>query len=205
MRLEPPLHVLLAQERCVRWGRDESDQVPQPWLIGRRAQLEPLGIQPVQLVPQPIGTTTKVFEPRFFRSTELSSPSEWRFFQVEPTQTGLIRPHGIGQDTGIAPVILGPRHTVPIPKPVELFGIQRKEVEAAFEQTFDNGAPRHFDGDGYPLRLSRRQRPEPVRQPGKTGSIMVHHSFTHPPTVAVEHIDLMLLRAPINPHKPLVR
>src|SRR6266478_9370155 len=83
--------------------------------------------------------------------------------------------------------------------------MQRKEVEAAFEQTVDNGAPRHFDGDGYPLRLSSRQRPEPVRQPGKTGAIMVHNSFTHPPTVAVEHVDLMLLRAPINPHKPLVR
>src|SRR5262244_1249006 len=34
---------------------------------------------------------------------------------------------------------------------------------------------------------------------------MVHNSFTHPPTVAVEHRDLMLLRAPINPHKPRVR
>src|SRR4029434_3110139 len=33
---------------------------------------------------------------------------------------------------------------------------------------------------------------------------MVHNAFTHPPTVAVEHRDLMLLRAPINPHKPLV-
>jgi len=127
-----------------------------------------------------------------------------RFFQVEPTKTGLIRTHGIGQDKGIASVILGPRHTVTIPEPVELFGIQRKEVKAAFEQPFDNGAPRHFDGDGYPLRLSRRQCPEPVRQPGKTSSIMVHNAFTHPSTVAVEHRDLMLLRAPINPHKPLV-
>jgi len=48
---------------------------------------------------------------------------------------------------------------VTIPEPVELFGINRKEVEAAFEQTFDDCAPRHFDGDGYSLRLSRRQRP----------------------------------------------
>jgi hypothetical protein len=69
---------------------------------------------------------------------------------LEPTKTGLIRTHGIGQDKGIAPVILGPRHTVTIPEPVELFGMNRKEVEAAFEQTFDNGAP---------LRLSHRQRP----------------------------------------------
>src|SRR5215510_8795493 len=34
---------------------------------------------------------------------------------------------------------------------------------------------------------------------------MVHHPFTHPATCAVEHTDLMLLGAPINAHKPLVR
>jgi hypothetical protein len=33
---------------------------------------------------------------------------------------------------------------------------------------------------------------------------MVHGPFSHPATVAVEHTDLMLLGAPINPHKPIV-
>ena len=80
-----------------------------------------------------------------------------------------------------------------IPEAVELLGINRKDVEAAFEQPFDNRAPRHFDGHGDPLRLSRRQGPQPGRQLGQTGSIMVHDPFTHPATVAVEHTDLMLL------------
>jgi hypothetical protein len=93
---------------------------------------------------------------------------------------------------------------VTIPKPVELLGIQRKDVEAAFDQSFDNRAPRHFDGHGDPLRLSRRHGPQPVCQPGQTSSIMVHGPFTHSATVAVEHTDLMLLGAPINPHKPSV-
>src|SRR5262249_15019445 len=119
-------------------------------------------------------------------------------------QGGGRRPAAAGRKKGVGWVILGPRHTVTIPEPVELFGMQCKEVEAAFEQPFDNGTPRHFDGDGDPLRLSRRQRPQPVRQPGETGAIMVHHSFTHPPTVVVEHTDLMLLRAPIHPHNPLL-
>jgi hypothetical protein len=74
----------------VSWGRDEIDQVPQPWLIGSRAQLEQLGIQPVQLVPQPIGTATELFEQRFLRSTQLPSQQELRFIQLEPTKTGLI-------------------------------------------------------------------------------------------------------------------
>jgi hypothetical protein len=51
MRLEHPLHLLLAQQHGVGGGGGQSDQVPQPGLIGRRAQLEHLGIKPVQLLP----------------------------------------------------------------------------------------------------------------------------------------------------------
>ncbi len=34
---------------------------------------------------------------------------------------------------------------------------------------------------------------------------MVHDALPHPATVAVEHKDLMLLGALINPYKPIVR
>jgi hypothetical protein len=128
-----------------------------------------------------------------------------RGIELEPTKTGLIGTHGIGQDKGIAPVILGSRHTVPIPEPVKLLRVNRKDMEAAFEQSFDDRASRHFDGHGDALRLSRRHALQPVRQLGQTGSIMVDSAFPHPATVAVEHTDLMLLGAPINAHKPLVR
>src|SRR5215510_3778281 len=47
MRLEDPLYVLLTQQRGVRRGRGQIDQVPQPGRIGRRAQLEHLGIKSV--------------------------------------------------------------------------------------------------------------------------------------------------------------
>jgi len=50
----------------------EVEQVPQPWLVSRRAQLEHLGIKPVQLVPEPIGTPPELFEQHFFSATELS-------------------------------------------------------------------------------------------------------------------------------------
>jgi hypothetical protein len=78
---------------------------------------------------------------------------------LEPTKTGLIGTDGISQDKGITPVILGSRHTMTIPEAVELLRMQRKDVEAAFEQPFDNRAPWHFDGHRDPLRLSRRQGP----------------------------------------------
>ena len=92
----------------------------------------------------------------------------------------------------VGPDRSGPHHTVPIPEPVELLRVHRKDMEAAFEQSFDNRASRHFDGHSYPLRLSSRQGPQPVRQPSQTGSIMVYNPFTHPASVPVEPIDLML-------------
>src|SRR5215471_9908412 len=72
IRLEYPAHLLLAQQGGLGWGGGEGEQVPQPWLVSRRAQLEDLGIKPVQLVPEPIGTPPELFEQRFFSATELS-------------------------------------------------------------------------------------------------------------------------------------
>jgi hypothetical protein len=116
-----------------------------------------------------------------------------RFIQVEPTKTGLIGTDGIGQDKGIAPVILGARHGVAVTKASELFGVHRKDVEASLDQSFDNRTPWHFDGHGDPLWLSRRHSPQPGGELSQAAPIMVYHSFPHHMTVAVEHADLMLL------------
>ena len=72
MRLEHPLHLRRAQQRGVGRGGGQIEEVPQTRRIGRRAQLEHLRIQPVQLIASPIGTATELFEQRFFSSTELS-------------------------------------------------------------------------------------------------------------------------------------
>jgi hypothetical protein len=73
-RREHSLHLRFTQERDRRGGGRQIDAVPQPWRIGGRAQREPLGIQPVQLIPEPMSPATEGFEQRFFRSTALSSP-----------------------------------------------------------------------------------------------------------------------------------
>jgi len=116
-----------------------------------------------------------------------------RFIQVEPTKTGPIGTQRIGQDKGIASVILGSRYTVTIPEAVELLGINRKDVEASLDQPFDNRTPWHFDGHSDPLGLSRRYSPQPGGELSQAAPSMVYYSFTHHMTVAVEHADLMLL------------
>jgi hypothetical protein len=155
--------------------------------------VEHLGIQPVQLVPSPIGTATERFEQRCLRSTQLPSQQELRFVQVEPTKTGLIGTDGIGQDKGIAPVILGARHGVAVTKASELSGVNRKDVEASLDQSFDHRTPWHCDGHGDPLWLARRHSPQPGGKLSQAAPSMVYPSFTHHVTIAVEHTDLLLL------------
>jgi hypothetical protein len=105
----------------------------------------------------------------------------------------LIRSQRIGKHKGIASVVFRSRDTVTVPEPVELLGVHGKDVEAALDQPFDNRTTRYFNRHGHPLRLSRRQRPQPGHQLGQTGAIMVNGPFTHQATVAVEHTDLMPL------------
>src|SRR2546428_205190 len=64
-----------------------------------------------------------------------------------PAETGVIRPHGISQDKGIASIILSTRDTMAVTEPIQLFGIQRKDVQPSLNQPFHNGAPWDFDSD----------------------------------------------------------
>ena len=135
----------------------------------------------MQLLPSPIGTPPARCEQRFFHAPALSYQYQVRCIQVEPTKTGPIGTDCVSKDKGIAPVIFGSRDTVTITKPVQLLGMNRQDVEASFESSFNNRATRHFKSHGDPLRLSHRQRstakppaapdwlhhgPRPVHPPG---------------------------------------
>jgi hypothetical protein len=59
----------------------------------------------------------------------------------------LIRPHGIRQDKGITPIILSARNTMAVTEPIQLFGMNRKDVKPSLNQPFNNGATWDFDSD----------------------------------------------------------
>ena len=47
---------------------------------------------------------------------------------------------------------------MPVPKPVELLGIDREYADSMLEQRLDNRAVRLFDRNCNPLRVTVRQR-----------------------------------------------
>ena len=59
----------------------------------------------------------------------------------------------VAQHVSVAPVILGAGHGEAVAEPIELLGIDPKDAKTAFQQGFDDGALRHFDG--HPNDLGR--------------------------------------------------
>src|SRR4030095_9402990 len=100
--------------------------------IGCRAQLQHLGIKAMQLLPQPIRGPTEFFKQRFFRPTQIPQHEELRGIPPEAAETGAIRAERISQDKSITPIILGAGHTMAVTKPIELLGINRKNVKSSF-------------------------------------------------------------------------
>ncbi len=91
-----------------------------------------------------------------------------------------------------------------ITKPVELFWVDRKDLKATFHEQLDDGTPWDFDGDRDPVHLPCGQGRQPRSALGQSDSLMRDAAFTDTVAVTVQDTDLVGLRAPINPDKPLV-
>jgi hypothetical protein len=93
---------------------------------------------------------------------------------------------------------------VTVAEPVELFGVDRKDMKATFHQQLDDGTPWYFDGDCDTMHLPCGEGREPCSARSQRTSLMRDAPFTDRAAVPIKDTDLVALRAPINPHKPLV-
>src|SRR4029434_2478300 len=91
-----------------------------------------------------------------------------------------------------------------IAEPIELFGVNRKDMKATFHQQLDDGTPWDFDGDRHTVHLPCGQGRQPCGALRQSDSLMLDAACSDTVAVPVQDTDLVRLRAPINPHKPLV-
>src|SRR3546814_14499682 len=61
---------------------------------------------------------------------------------------------------------------------------------------------RRLDRHSYFLRPRAGDREDPLRHGGQAGAIVRKAARSQPDTSRVAHMDLMILRAPIDTHKP---
>jgi hypothetical protein len=82
---------------------------------------------------------------------------------------------------------------VAIAKPVELLGVDRKDMKAPFHQQLDDGAPWDFDGDRDPMHLPCSEGREPCSALIQSPSLMRNAPFTDLATVPIKDTDLVAL------------
>jgi hypothetical protein len=116
--------------------------------MGSRAQLQHLGIQPMQLVTKPMGYAAKFLKQTCLSSAQLAQDEESRRPQAHCSEALRIGPQCVGQSQRLTPII--PSYSVAVSKAIKLFGMDRTHLEPLLESRLDNGATGHLNGNGDP-------------------------------------------------------
>jgi hypothetical protein len=72
---------------------------------------------------------------------------------LDPPKRLCVRLNARGQNEGVTPIILRPRHGKPIAQSIEQFRIDRVNAQPRSQQRFNYRAVIHLDGNGYLLRI----------------------------------------------------
>ena len=97
---------------------------------------------------------------------------------------------GVGEHVGIAAVVLGAGDGELIAEAVELFGVDRIDLETALEQDLDDGTVRHLDRHGDRGRLFAARRHQPVAHLGEACSPVREGSLADNLSIGRDEADL---------------
>jgi hypothetical protein len=100
--------------------------------------------KPPQLLAEPVGEATALLPEVVVDAGQLPQWQQPGILGIQPPERRPVRAQRRGQHEGIAPIILGARHAVAIAEAIELLGIEREDVDAAFQQRVHQGPARHF-------------------------------------------------------------
>src|SRR6266853_6369215 len=121
---------------------------------------------------------------------------------VERWAPRLIGAQAVGQHVSVAPVIFGAGHGEAVAEPVELLGIDPIDAKAAFQQGFDDGALRHFDGHANDLGRRAGAGNQPIAQLLDPRAAMRKGSLAQALSAGIDQANLMALARPVDAHKP---
>ena len=121
-----------------------------------------------------------------------------RVFDREPAEAMPVGSQGVGEHVGIAAVVLGAGDGELIAEAVELFGVDRIDLETALEQDLDDGTVRHLDRHGDRGRLFAARRHQPVAHLGEARSPVREGSLADNLSIGRDEADLMGLARPVD-------
>src|SRR5215472_591818 len=122
---------------------------------------------------------------------------EWivKFDSTEARQVGSQR---VGQDVGIATVVLGTCHRVPVTKSIELFRVDGEDGSAMFNQSLDDRAVRCLDANCHFVQAAECD--EFLHECTDACARVRHTLLENDLSIAIKNADLMILRAPVDPN-----
>src|SRR5208337_1545222 len=124
-----------------------------------------------------------------------------RVFDREPAEAMPVGSQGVGEHVGIAAIVLGAGDGESIAEAVELFGVDRIDLETALEQDLDDGTVRRLDRHGDRGRLFAARRHQPVAHLGEACSPVREGSLADNLSIGRDEADLMGLARPVEPPK----
>jgi hypothetical protein len=161
-----------------RGGRGgEPHERPKPPFVGGGTEGERLRIKAVELLAQPTGEAPPLLAQLILHPRPLPKLNDQRILGRERPEGRLVGREGGGQYERIPTIIFGPRDRVAVAEAVELLGVEREDVEAAFEQRVDHRAPRHLQRDGDASGLPARELRQPLGEGVERHGLMGNGAF----------------------------
>lgn len=109
----------------------------------------------------------------------------------------------IGEDEGVAAVVLGAAQRVTVAESVDLLGVQGEDGQATSEKGFDDGPVRLFDGDGKVVGLAFGQAHKPGDGIQKTFPTVSEAALSDELALGIENTSLMKPAAKIDANEEL--
>ena len=104
----------------------------------------------------------------------------------------------VGQDEGIAGVVLGASREVAVAEAVQLLGVEREDVEAMLGESFDDSPTRYLDGCGQSVRSVAGFFSQPLGHVGQATAAVLRPALAEDGAAAIHQADAVLFRTPVD-------
>src|SRR6516162_6879232 len=200
--LEYPCDGLLTHIGSLLWCRYCLEQIEKPVRTDVVGKLQHLWIIAPELAPEAICETAVLNLELLVDARPFSELDDNGLGDGELAICPHIGSQAVRQNISVATIVLGTRHREAVAKAIELFGIDRINVEIALEQCLDDWAVRRLDADMDVTRFASACLQQPGNHVGESVPAVSEPPLSDFLTCVIVQRDDMLLRSPINTHEP---
>jgi hypothetical protein len=139
-----------------------------------------------------------VFDELFAGDQQPTHGNDFRRWKLQALKAVAIGPESVGENEGIAAVVLGPAHRMSVAETVGLLGVDGKNGDTAFEKCFDYSPVRFFNGHSKSIDFLICHFQEPIHRFRQSLGTMSKASFSDKLCVGIDDACLVKPLAEID-------